>query len=193
MLWAALLHAQVPVILVLGDSLSAGFGIDLQQGWVNLLQKRLEREGYRYRVMNASISGDTTAGGLARLPRLMKMYEPNIVVIELGGNDGLRGLPLPEIQNNLAAMIEMAQKRDAKVLLLGMRLPPNYGPDYTGRFYNLYSELAQRYHTALAPFLLQDAIEGDLMQTDGLHPLAEAQPLMLNTVWIYLKPLLRRG
>jgi len=189
----ALLHAQVPVVLVLGDSLSAGFGIDVQQGWVNLLQKRLEREGYRYRIMNASISGDTTAGGLARLPRLMKIHQPAIVIVELGGNDGLRGLPLTEIQSNLSAMIEIAQKQGAQVLLLGMRLPPNYGPDYTGRFYALYEELGRRYQVAHMPFLLQDVAGGELMQADGIHPRGEAQMLILNNVWPYLKAVLRRG
>jgi acyl-CoA thioesterase I len=193
LLWAALLHAQVPVVLVLGDSLSAGFGIDVQQGWVNLLQKRLEREGYRYRIVNASISGDTTAGGLARLPRLMKIHQPAIVIVELGGNDGLRGLPLTEIQSNLSATIEIVQKQGAQVLLLGMRLPPNYGPDYTGRFYALYEELGERYQIARMPFFLQDVAGGELMQADGIHPRAEAQTLILNNIWPYLKPALRRG
>jgi len=193
LLWAALLHAQLPVILVLGDSLSAGFGIDVQQGWVNLLQKRLQREGYRYSIMNASISGDTTAGGLARLPRLMEMHQPAIVIVELGGNDGLRGLALTEVEKNLAAIIEIAQKHDARVLLLGMQLPPNYGPDYTGRFYTLYGELAQHYEVARVPFLLQDVADGEFMQADGIHPRVEAQMHILNNVWLYLKPLLRQG
>jgi acyl-CoA thioesterase-1 len=195
MLFACALPASTekPVILVLGDSLSAGFGIQADGGWVTLLQQRLDREGYRYQVVNASISGDTTAGGAARLPRALKTHAPQIVLVELGGNDGLRGLPLAEMQKNLAAIIGAAKKNGAQVLLLGMRLPPNYGPTYTRRFESIYAELARRHRVPLLPFLLEGVAQrAEMMQSDGVHPIAEAQPKILDNVWLELQPLLRR-
>ncbi len=189
--WPA--YADKPAILVLGDSLSASFGIGADTGWVALLQRRLDQEGYRYQVVNASISGDTTAGGAARLPRALKMHAPQIVLVELGGNDGLRGLPLSEMRKNLATIIDAAKKNRAQVLLLGMRLPPNYGPSYTRRFEAIYTELARRHRVPLLPFLLEGVAQrSEMMQSDGLHPVAEAQPKILENVWFKLEPLLRR-
>lgn len=186
-------YAEKPAILVLGDSLSASFGIGADTGWVALLQRRLDQEGYRYQVVNASISGDTTAGGAARFPRALKMHEPQIVLVELGGNDGLRGLPLSEMRKNLATIIDAAKKNRAQVLLLGMRLPPNYGPSYTRRFEAIYTELARRHRVPLLPFLLEGVAQrSEMMQSDGLHPVAEAQPKILENVWLKLEPLLRR-
>ena len=190
-LTAAPAHAQKPVILVLGDSLSAGAGIDVEHGWVGLLQERLDREGYRYRVVNASVSGDTTAGARTRLPRALRAHRPAIVIVELGGNDGLRGLPLDDTRRNLGAVIEAAKKSGALVLLLGMRLPPNYGRAYTEGFHAIYGELAARRRIHLVPFFL-DGVAGhpELMQADGVHPRAAAQPRLLDNVWPALKPLL---
>jgi len=184
--------APAPSILVVGDSLSAGYGIELRDGWVALLQQRLTRQGYPYTVVNASISGDTTAGGRARLAGALKRHHPQIVILELGANDGLRGLPLRETRANLEAMIKAAQSAGARVLLIGMQLPPNYGPDYTGKFRAIYQELAQRYSLSLVPFLLEGvALTPKLMQPDGLHPRAAAQPRLLDNVWPYLEQLLK--
>ena len=184
-------HAAGGVILVLGDSISSAYGLDVGRGWVQLLQTRLDEQSYNYRVVNASISGDTTNGGAARLPAALAAHKPDIVVVELGGNDGLRGLPLSETRDNLERIIVESQKAGARVLLLGMRLPPNYGPAYNDAFHAIYENLADRYAVARVPFLL-DGIGGvdELMQADGIHPRAEAQPLMLNNVWPYLQPLL---
>ncbi len=184
--------APVPSILVVGDSLSAGYGIELRDGWVTLLQQRLARQGYPHTVVNASISGDTTAGGRARLPDALKRHRPRIVILELGGNDGLRGLSLRETRANLDAMIKAAQTAGAQVLLVGIHLPPNYGPDYTGKFHAIYHDLARTYNTALAPFLLEGvALTPGFMQPDGIHPRAAAQPRLLDNVWPYLEPLLK--
>ena len=184
--------APAPSILVVGDSLSAGYGIELRDGWVALLQQRLTRQGYPYTVVNASISGDTTAGGRARLAGALKRHHPQIVILELGANDGLRGLPLRETRANLEAMIKAAQSAGARVLLIGMQLPPNYGPDYTGKFRAIYQELAQRYNLSLVTFLLEGvALTPKLMQPDGLHPRAAAQPRLLDNVWPYLEQLLK--
>ena len=184
--------APAPSILVVGDSLSAGYGIELRDGWVALLQQRLTRQGYPYTVVNASISGDTTAGGRARLADALKRHHPQIVILELGANDGLRGLPLRETRANLEAMIKAAQSAGARVLLVGIQLPPNYGPDYTGKFRAIYQELAQRYSLSLVPFLLEGvALTPKLMQPDGLHPRAAAQPRLLDNVWPYLEQLLK--
>lgn len=189
--WPA--YAEEPVILVLGDSLSAAYGIEAQTGWVALLQQRLDREGYRYRVVNASISGDTTAGGAARLPRALKAYAPAIVVVELGGNDGLRGLPLSEMRRNLSSIIAEAKKSGAQVLLIGMRLPPNYGPAYTRSFEAVFADLARRHRVPWLPFLLEGVAQRmEMMQSDGVHPMADAQPKILGNVWPKLVPLLRR-
>jgi acyl-CoA thioesterase-1 len=188
---AAPAHATGGVILVLGDSLSSGYGLDVQTGWVQLLQDRLDEQRAGYRVVNASISGDTTKGGAVRLPSALSKHRPDVVVVELGGNDGLRGLPLTVTRENLEQIIVNSQKSGARVLLLGMRLPPNYGPAYNDAFHGIYKELADRYEVPRVPFLL-DGVGGvdDLMQDDGIHPRAEAQPRMLDNVWPHLKPLL---
>ncbi|MEJ7932021.1 arylesterase [Ramlibacter sp. AN1015] len=186
--------AAEPVILVLGDSLSAEYGLKRGSGWVPLLEQRLAREGVPARVVNASISGDTTSGGRARLPALLAQHRPTHVVIELGGNDALRGLPLQMTEANIAAMTEAAQKSGARVLLLGMQLPPNYGRDYGERFAALYEQVARRYDAALVPFFLKDVADvpdaARLFQPDRIHPTAEAQPIMLANVWPELKKLL---
>jgi acyl-CoA thioesterase-1 len=191
-LWAFQAQGSEPVILVLGDSLSAAYGIGAEQGWPALLEERLQRDGYAYRVVNASISGDTSASGLSRLPAALEQHRPAVLILELGANDGLRGLSPDQIEHNLIAMIEMARSQGVRVLLAGMRLPPNYGPTYTHRFRDLYSNLARRYQVSLIPFLLDGvAARPELMQADGLHPTAKAQPLVLENVWRYLLPLLR--
>lgn len=178
-------------ILVFGDSISAGYGIKAGEGWAALLQKRLASQGYGYRVVNASVSGETTSGGSARLSRALELHKPRVLVLELGANDGLRGLPLDVSRSSLAAMIESAQANDAKVLLLGMRIPPNYGPRYAEGFAHMYVELAKKYKVPLVPFFMEKvALRSDLMQSDGLHPTAAAQPLLLDTVWSALRPLL---
>ncbi len=182
-------------IVVLGDSLSAEYGLVRGTGWVALLEKRLSAEKIAASVINASISGDTTSGGRARLGALLKQHRPTVLVIELGGNDALRGLPLKNTQDNLSAMAQAAQKAGAKVLLLGMQVPPNYGRQYAEQFAQLFVSVAQKNKTALVPFLLkgiadrQDATAW--FQADGIHPLAKAQPQMLDNVWPALRPLLR--
>ena len=178
-------------IVVLGDSLSAGFGITIQQGWVNLLAQRIDKEGYGYQVVNASVSGETTQGGLARLPRALEQHKPALVILELGGNDGLRGLPLATSRENLARMIELAQNAKARVLLVGMMVPPNYGPRYADEFREMFATLAKKYPVAFVPFLLEQvALHPELMQQDGIHANATGQPKMLENVWPRLKPLL---
>ncbi len=185
------IKADEPVILVLGDSLSAGFGIDLSQGWVNLLAQRLRENGFPHRVVNASISGDTSRGGLARLPSALELHQPDIVIVELGANDGLRGFSLNEIRDNLAAMIDASRQAGARVLLAEMRIPPNYGPRYGKKFQALYRDLAEPPDVTLIPFLLEGvAGNPELMQEDGLHPQVEAQPLILDNVWPALSALL---
>ena len=178
-------------ILIIGDSISAAYGIDIQQGWVNLLKERLQKEKYNYDVINASISGDTTSNGLERSPAALKKYHPTITIVELGGNDGLRGLPLFVIKNNLDRMIELIQEANSKVLILGMRLPPNYGPDYTQQFYQIFTDLSKRTDIRVVPFFLQ-GLEKDitLFQPDRIHPTAQAQSLLLNNVWPVLKEML---
>ncbi len=183
--------AATPVILVIGDSLSAGYGVALGSAWPSLLQQRLERQGYAYRVVNASISGDTSSGGRARLPEALLNHQPRIVIIELGANDGLRGLPLTEMRANLSAMIALALHRGARVLLIGMYLPINYGQAYSRAFHGVYMDLAREYHVPLVPFLLQGvALKPQLMQTDGMHPRAVAEPRLLDNVWSVLRPML---
>ncbi len=183
--------AVEPVILVLGDSLSASYRIDVDQGWVSLLQSRLQEKGYAYKVANASISGDTTRGGLARLDALLVKHQPAIVIVELGANDGLRGLSLNEVRDNLTAIIKKAQGQGAKVVLPAMRLPPNYGPLYTERFEQMYAEVARETGARPAPFLLKDVADrAAWMQGDGLHPLATAQPTILGNLWPELEPLI---
>ena len=177
---------------MVGDSLSAAYGIAQARGWVALLEERLKGEPHDYIVVNASISGDTSGGGAARIARLLAQHRPDVVIVELGGNDGLRGLPIAQMKQNLGAIIERAQKAGARVVLVGMKLPPNYGPDYTQEFSSAYRELAARYRTALVPFILEDFAEKpELFQPDRIHPTAAAQPLMLERVWKALRPLLR--
>jgi acyl-CoA thioesterase-1 len=184
-------QAAAQTLLVVGDSISAGLGLDTSQGWVNLLDKRLKELGFDYQVVNASISGDTTAGGLARLPALLSEQKPKLVVIELGGNDGLRGMAPAQLQQNLNAMVEQSQRAGAKVILLGMRLPPNYGPRYTDAFAKVFDSVASEQKIALVPFFLE-GVGGvqDMMQADGIHPAVAAQPKLLDNVWPTLKPLL---
>jgi acyl-CoA thioesterase-1 len=183
--------ADAAPILVVGDSLSAAYGIARDEGWVALLERRLRVQGYGQPVINASVSGDTSRGALARLPALLDGHRPGVVIIEIGGNDGLRGLPLDVLRSNLSSMIEAAEKADARVLLLGMRIPPNYGPRYAEGFREIYEDLSDRYDAALVPFLLEGvALDPKLMQDDGIHPRAAAQPMMLDLVWPALEPLL---
>ncbi|MEJ2139226.1 MAG: arylesterase [Gammaproteobacteria bacterium] len=180
-----------PVILVLGDSLSAGFGLDLEDTWIALLQTRLDREGYGYRVVNASISGDTTGNGLRRLPRAIDIHQPEVVIIELGGNDGLRGLPPEVMRDNLEKMIRRSQDAGARVILAGMLIPPNYGEEYTEDFASIYPDLAEAHSTPLIPFFMKDvALDPSKMQADGIHPNEEAQPILMETVWETLAPVL---
>jgi len=182
-----------PTILVLGDSVSAGYGLASNEGWVALLQSRLKAQGYGYRVINASVSGETTTGGLARLPRALSVHRPQIVIVELGGNDGLRALPLETSRQNLEGIIKASQASGARVLLLGMKIPPNYGLRYSQGFEQLFRDLARRYRLPFEPFFLEKiALAPGMMQADGLHPTAKAQPVMLDTVWPVLKPMLRR-
>jgi len=183
---------QASTLLVVGDSLSAAYGLPQNQGWVSLLEQELEQRDSRLRVVNASVSGETSSGGLSRLPRLLEDYQPKLVLLELGANDGLRGTPLRIMEQNLRQMIELSQAANAQVLLIGIRLPPNYGPQYTERFYQIYPKLAQEYGLPLVPFLLENvATDYRLMQRDGLHPNADAQPIVLQTVWKQLGPLLQ--
>jgi acyl-CoA thioesterase-1 len=175
-------------LLVFGDSLSAGFGVEPSETWVALLQKRLESKGYGYRVVNASISGDTTSGGLNRLSRSLRNHQPSIILIELGGNDGLRATPVPVIRDNLSRMIGMAQVSGVRVVLAGMRMPPNYGDRYTEDFARIYPELARRHGTALVSFFLDGvALDKSLMQADGIHPNAAGQPKLLDNAWPVLE------
>jgi len=181
-----------PVILVFGDSLSAGYGIHVDQGWVSLLARKISQTGYGFKVINASVSGETTAGGLGRLSHALDVQRPRILVLELGSNDGLRSLPLNGTRANLDQMITLARARGITVLLLGMRMPPNYGERYTTGFQDMYSTLAQAHKLPLVPFLLdQVALNPALMQADGMHPNEGGQPLLLDNVWPKLEPLLR--
>ena len=183
--------ATKPTIVVLGDSLSAAYGIAADQGWVSLLQQRLRDQGFPHRVINASISGDTTRGGLQRVVSILVRHTPAIVIVELGGNDGLRGLPLLDIQANLSAIVRRIQQHGAKVLLAGMRLPPNYGPRYVEQFSEIYPLVAHEFKAGLVPFMLA-GLEHDQMgyQSDGVHPTVASQPQMLENVWPHLKSLL---
>jgi acyl-CoA thioesterase-1 len=171
-------------LLVFGDSLSAAYGIGEDEGWVTLLDERLKDEGMAVEVINASVSGETTTGGRARLPSLLRNYQPSHVLIELGGNDGLRGLPLSLMRENLTAMITLSLDAGAEVILAGMQIPPNYGPRYTVPFFEQYAELTDQYGLSLIPFLV-DGIpqQPELMQADGIHPKAEAQSMILDNVW----------
>lgn len=184
-------YSASKTILVVGDSLSAEYGLARDTGWVTLLEHRLQRERVSATVINSSISGDTTSGGKARLPALLKKYRPSIVILELGANDALRGLSMQTTEANLRDMILAAQEIRARVLLVGMQIPPNYGPDYRKKFAAIYPKLAKDTGSALVPFLFEDLIKRpELFQSDRIHPTAEAQPIMLDTVWPQLKPLL---
>ena len=188
---AAVAQNKTPALLVVGDSISAAYGLPGSTGWVDLLASRLKERGYPQRVINASISGDTTAGGRARLPALLAQHQPAIVVVELGGNDGLRGGDLKAMRANLDAMVEAAQKSGASVLLVGMRLPPNYGPAYTREFETNYGAVAAARKVPLVPFFYEGFGERlDLFQPDRIHPAVAAQPLLLDNVWPKLAPLL---
>ena len=190
---SALAAEEQPTILVVGDSLSAGYGLRPGESWVKLLEDRLAENERGYDVVNASISGDTSRGALARLPRALDVHDPDIVIIEIGGNDGLRGLPLAELRGNLEQMIAMSREAGADVLLLGIRLPANYGPDYTRDFRQLYSDLAEAEQVPMVHFVREEvALNPELMQDDGVHPNADAQPLMLDYVWPGLQPLLEQ-
>jgi acyl-CoA thioesterase-1 len=186
--------AAQPVILVLGDSLSAEYGLKRGSGWVALLGERLAREKIAAQLVNASVSGDTTSGGRSRLPALLQQHQPAVVVIELGGNDALRGLPLAMTEDNLAQMTVAAQKAGARVLLVGMQVPPNYGPDYANRFSGLFAQVAKQHKAAVVPFLLKGVADGadptKMFQADRIHPKEEAHPIMLANVWPELKKLL---
>jgi acyl-CoA thioesterase-1 len=178
-------------ILVLGDSLSGAYGINTDEGWVALLQQQIRSEGYDYRVINASVSGDTTRTGLSRIESALRNHQPEIVIIALGGNDGLRGLAFSEIENSLANIIERCRQHKAQILLVGVRLPPNYGPAYNQQFAALYKGLAKRYEIPLVPKMLDLVAENrDLIQEDGIHPKAEAQQQIMKNVWPGLEPLL---
>ena len=184
-------NAAAGTVLIVGDSISAGFGLDTRKGWVALLEQRLKQEGFDDKVVNASISGDTSAGGLARLPAALATHKPDVVVIELGGNDGLRGQPPAQLQQNLASMIQQSRDSGAKVLLLGMQIPPNYGKRYVEAFAKVFGDVAQKEKVPFVPFFLE-GVGGhpELMQADGLHPSVAAQDKLLENVWPTLKPLL---
>ncbi|MDO9168258.1 MAG: arylesterase [Methylobacter sp.] len=184
--------ATAKSIVVLGDSISAAYGIEVAQGWVALLQKKLDEKKPGYTIHNESISGDTSAGGLARIDRILTLHKPNIIIIELGANDGLRGLPPTLIKSNLAEIAHRAQLAGAKVLLLSMRIPPNYGKRYTDLFYTIYPQLATELVVPYVPFIMEDvALTKDMMQADGLHPNAKGQPAIADKVWPQLLPLLK--
>ena len=183
--------AFAQTVLVVGDSISAAYGLETQQGWVALLEQKIKQANISARIVNASISGDTTAGGLQRLPQLLAEHQPSVVVLELGGNDGLRGLSLDAMHANLQQMIELAKAQQAQVVLLGMQLPPNYGPRYTQNFAQVYQQLATEHEIRLVPFFLEGigGVAG-MMQADGIHPVAEAQPILLANVWPILEQVL---
>ena len=184
--------ADGPVVLVLGDSLSAGYGLSRDEGWVSLLEERLASQGLPFGIVNASVSGDTTAGGLTRLPPLLERHRPAVLVIQLGANDGLRGLGFEEIEANLTRLVRLGKEAGARVLLVGIRLPPNYGAAFSERFQATFPAVAEREQVPLVPYLLQGVGERwDLIQADGLHPTAEAQPFLLDNVWVGLEPLVR--
>jgi len=182
---------QPYTLLVYGDSLSAAYGISEEQGWVNLLRQKIQQQELPYRVVNGSVSGETSNGGLARLPAMLDSYQPDLVILELGGNDGLRGLPLPTLKANLLAMVELIKDSGAQVLLAGIQIPPNYGPRYTQPFFELFGDIAEQENLPLVPFLI-DGIpqQPELMQNDGIHPRAEAQWMIVDNVWPVLQPLL---
>ena len=186
-------YSAPKTVLVVGDSLSAEYGITRGTGWVALLEQKLKAENIPARVVNASISGETTIGGRTRLPALLDQHKPNIVVIELGANDGLRGLPVASAEGNLRAMVDMAQKKNAKVMLVGMRMPPNYGRAYTESFFNMFKKLSSETKSPLVPFMLEGvADKPSLFQQDRMHPTAAAHPIILNNIWPQFAPLVKK-
>ena len=186
-------YSAPKTVLVVGDSLSAEYGLARGSGWVALLEQRLKRENIDARVVNASISGETTSGGRTRLPALLQQHKPDVVVLELGANDGLRGLPVPAAMDNLRTMIQLAQQNRARVLLVGMRMPPNYGRAYTERFAGMYKDLAGTYKVPLVPFMLEGVAQDPAnFQADRMHPLATAHPIILNNIWPQFAPLVKR-
>lgn len=191
--WSIPANAANAKILIYGDSLSAAYGIPQQQGWAALLQNKLNHEKRPYDVINASISGETTSGGLSRLAATLKQTQPRIVILELGANDGLRGLPIKEMRANLGAMIKQCKKAGAKLLLVGMRIPPNYGLKYTEAFSESYQQLSKQHKVPLVPFMLENvAAQTELIQQDGLHPNAAGQTIILDNIWKKLQPLLKK-
>jgi len=187
----AVAGAAGKTILVFGDSLSAGYGLALSRGWVDLLEERLRRERIDYSVANASVSGDTSAGGRARIDAAIARHRPSVVIVALGSNDALRGLPLPQMKSNLGAIIERSKKAGARVLLVGMKMPPNFGPDYTSAFENTFAQLGREQKVPLVPFMLEGFAENlDYFLPDRIHPIERAQPLILETIWPKLRPLL---
>ncbi|RYZ94951.1 MAG: arylesterase [Moraxellaceae bacterium] len=192
-LFAHCAHAMQPTLLIMGDSLSAGYGIKLDEGWVNLLQQELTKKTPA-KIVNASVSGETSSGGLTRLPALLNQHKPDIVIIELGGNDGLRGQPVKILQENLQTMINLSQKSGARVLLVGMQIPTNYGSRYTTQFKESYTTLAEKNKIALVPFLLEGvATHSELVQNDGIHPTAAAQPIIVKNVLPVLLPMIQQA
>jgi acyl-CoA thioesterase-1 len=181
-------------LLVLGDSLSAGYGLPQRNSWVNLLQKRIAADGYDYKVVNASISGETTVGGKNRISTLLRQHKPHVLVLQLGANDGLRGARLSDIRRHLIAMVTASKRAGTEVVLIGMRLPPNYGPEYTEGFQAIFTDVARQHGVALVPFLLEGfSSKRQLFQHDGIHPKLEAQPMMLENVWPVLQPMLAKA
>ncbi|GAA5525708.1 esterase TesA [Microbulbifer aestuariivivens] len=194
LLLAPLAGARAGTLLVLGDSISAAYGLEPTDGWVELLQNRLQKQGEKVKVVNASVSGETTSGGLTRLPKLLQEHEPRWMILELGGNDGLRGYPPQAMQRNLERMIRLARAEEVEVLLLGMRMPPNYGRAYTEAFAGVYPKVAEAEQVPLVPFFLEPiALVEGAMQTDGIHPTAAAQPALLDHVWPCVQRLLADG
>jgi acyl-CoA thioesterase-1 len=182
-----------PGILVVGDSLSAGYGIDIKQGWVTLLEQRLQTQGYGYRVVNASVSGETSTGARGRLQKLLELHRPTIMILEIGANDGLRGLPIKQTKENLTVMVAQAKAAGVRVVIAGMQMPPNYGAKYTQEFAAVFAEVAREQKQVLIPFFLDGvALDMQLIQADGLHPTAAAQPRLLDNVWPLLKPMLNK-
>jgi acyl-CoA thioesterase-1 len=191
--WSVPAYAENPKIMIYGDSLSAAYGIPQQKGWASLLQQKLVSEHYQYDVVNASISGETTSGGASRIRNALSQIKPNIIILELGANDGLRGLPIESMIANLNTIIQEGKKSGAKILLVGMKIPPNYGPQYTKLFSQSYLKLSQEHQIPLVPFMLENiAAKTNLIQDDGLHPNAIAQPLVLDNIWSQLKILLKK-
>jgi acyl-CoA thioesterase I len=184
-------NQTAPTILIIGDSLSAGYGMKTEESWPHLLQKRLQEQNKPYHVINDSISGNTTHNGLSRLPNSLEQYQPDIVILQLGGNDGLRGLSLKQMRDNFIQMIEIIQNKGAQLILLGIKIPPNYGAAYTERFEAIFLELAEQYKLPFEAFFLAGVADNpELMQSDGIHPNAAAQPIMLDQVWRIIEPLL---